>query len=90
MAAPKGTQPPAAGRGRPKGSPNKVTADVKAMVLEALNGAHEQGGAAYLMQQAKDNPNAFLSLVGKVLPMTVAGDPSNPLEMSLQVAFVSR
>jgi hypothetical protein len=25
------------------------------------------------VQQAKDNPNAFLSLVGRVLPMTVQG-----------------
>jgi hypothetical protein len=58
------------GPGRPKGSVNKVTADVKAMVLQALN---EAGGYAYLLEQAKSNPNAFLTLVGKVLPLTVAG-----------------
>lgn len=34
------------GPGRPKGSQNKVTADVKAMVLEALGKA---GGADYLL-----------------------------------------
>ena len=70
-------KPPNAGKGRPKGSLNKVTADVKAMVLQALNDA---GGAEYLLLQARDNPNAFLTLVGKVLPLTVAGDKDNPLE----------
>ena len=58
--------PPNAGKGRPKGSLNKVTADVKAMILSALNDA---GGSNYLLEQSKDNPTAFLTLVGKVLPM---------------------
>lgn len=61
-------KPPAAGAGRPKGSPNKVTAELKDMILAALDGA---GGVTYLQRQADDNPTAFLSLVGKVLPMTV-------------------
>lgn len=65
--------------GRQKGTTNKLTADVKAMVLEALNKA---GGVKYLLTQATTNPNAFLTLVGKVLPMTVAGDPDNPLTVN--------
>lgn len=71
-----------AGKGRPKtggrqkGTTNKLTADVKAMVLEALDKA---GGVSYLLTQAQSNPNAFLTLVGKVLPMTLAGDPENPV-----------
>lgn len=71
-----------AGKGRPKtggrqkGTTNKLTADVKAMVLEALDRA---GGVSYLLTQAQSNPNAFLTLVGKVLPMTLAGDPDNPV-----------
>lgn len=87
MPAPKGTQPPAKGRGRPKGSPNKLGADVKAMILEALTSA---GGAKYLLSQAQTNPNAFLTLVGKVLPMTVQGDPDNPLVSGITVTFVKR
>ena len=35
-----------AGPGRPKGVPNKLTGDVKAMILEALDRA---GGASYLL-----------------------------------------
>lgn len=73
------------GPGRPKGSPNKVTSDVKAMILTALGKA---GGADYLLTQAQTNPNAFMSLVGKVLPMTVAGDRDNPLLAGLTVTFV--
>ena len=60
-----------AGKGRPKGVRNKVTAAVKDMILQALNEAHEGGGVAYLKEQASKNPTAFLTLVGKVLPLDV-------------------
>ena len=62
--------PPAKGGSR-KGIPNKITGDVKAMVLEALDKA---GGSAYLLRQSEENPVAFMSLVGRVLPLTVSGD----------------
>ena len=51
--------------GRQKGATNKTTAELKEMILGALS---EVGGQAYLVQQALDNPNAFLTLVGKVVP----------------------
>jgi len=60
-----------AGKGRPKGVPNKATAAVKEMVIQALHGAHKDGGVAYLKEQATKNPTAFLTLVGKVLPLDV-------------------
>lgn len=59
------------GPGRPKGKPNKTTAAVKDMILQALNEAHKDGGAAYLKEQATKNPTAFMTLVGKVLPLDV-------------------
>ena len=62
--------------GRQKGTPNKVTKELKEMILEALDRA---GGVDYLFERATDNPVAFLTLVGKVLPMTLAGDPNRPL-----------
>lgn len=62
--------PPAAGRGRPKGAPNKVTKQLKDMILTALDDA---GGVKYLKTQAVSNPTAFLTLVGKVLPLQVNG-----------------
>lgn len=70
------------GPGRPKGVPNKVTGQLKEMILKALDDA---GGADYLLEQAKSNPNAFLTLVGKVLPMTIAGDPDGaPVQVTWQ------
>ena len=68
MAATKGTKPPNAGKGRAKGVPNKLTADLKEMILGALDDA---GGQEYLAKQAKANPSAFLALVGKVLPRQI-------------------
>lgn len=56
--------------GRGRGTRNKTTVELKDMVLQALAGA---GGVKYLTAQAKTNPTAFLSLVGKVLPLQVKG-----------------
>lgn len=63
--------PPNAGKGRKKGVPNKVTGELKAMILQALDQA---GGVDYLVARAGDSPTAFLTLVGKVLPLQVAGN----------------
>lgn len=57
--------------GRTAGTPNKVTKELKDMVLTALDRA---GGINYLQEQAEANPNAFLTLVGKVLPLSIKGD----------------
>ncbi len=57
-----------AGPGRPKGIPNKQTTALKEMILQALGTA---GGIDYLVQQSQENPTAFLTLVGKVLPLDV-------------------
>lgn len=69
-----------AGAGRPKGSQNKATRELKDMILGALDSA---GGVEYLQRRAEDprTASAFLALVGKVLPMTVTGDPKSPLEL---------
>lgn len=80
----KGSKPGERRGGRSKGTPNKLTGDVRAMILEALQ---NKGGVKYLEEQAVSNPNAFMSLVGKVLPLTLAGDPNAPLP-SIQVNFV--
>jgi hypothetical protein len=76
MAAPKGTRPPAAGKGRPRGARNKMTRVLKDMILQALDDA---GGQLYLVEQANKNPVAFMTLLGKVLPLQVTGDPTEPL-----------
>jgi hypothetical protein len=64
--------------GRVKGTPNKTSAALKDMILQALD---EAGGVQYLKTTAATNAAAFLTLVGKVLPLQVAGDADNPLKM---------
>jgi hypothetical protein len=66
------------GPGRPKGKPNKLTQDIKAMILAALDKA---GGEKYLLKQANDNPTAFMTLLGKVLPTQISGDADNPVSI---------
>lgn len=61
--------------GRQKGTPNQVTADLKSAILGALNAV---GGQAYLQKVAKEQPQVFCALLGKVLPTTLAGDKDNP------------
>jgi hypothetical protein len=67
----KGSAPGERRGGRQKGTPNKSTQAVKDMILEALA---QKGGADYLARQADENPAAFMTLVGKVLPLQVTGD----------------
>jgi hypothetical protein len=70
-------KPPAAGKGRPKGTPNKTTALLKDAILRAAekagNKVGDDGLVSYLEQQAVDNPGPFMSLLGKVLPMQMIG-----------------
>lgn len=74
------------GAGRPKGVPNKINSDVKGMVLGALN---SKGGQEWLERQMDLNPVAFLTILGKVLPTTISGDPENPLLTITKVELVS-
>jgi hypothetical protein len=86
-------KPPAAGMGRKKGVPNKTTALLKDAILRAAEGAGgEEGLVGYLQDQAKKNPGPFMSLLGKVLPTQIAGDPDNPVAPTphlVEVTFVS-
>ena len=62
------------GPGRPKGVPNKTTTQLKEAILEAATRAGgEEGLVGYLVTQATENPQSFLPLLGKVLPMTLHG-----------------
>ncbi len=79
-----------AGKGRPKGSANKTTTALKEALLEAANAAGGPDGmVGYLTRQATDNPTAFMSLLGKVLPLQVGGDPNNPLTHVTRIELVA-
>lgn len=62
-----------AGPGRPKGVPNKTTALLKDAILQAATDAGNGDLVSYLATQAVASPAAFLSLLGKVLPMQITG-----------------
>jgi hypothetical protein len=61
--------------GRQKGTPNKDNQPLKEMILQALANA---GGAEYLTAQSLKNPTAFMTLVGRVLPLQVKDGGAEP------------
>jgi hypothetical protein len=71
------------GPGRKKGVPNRNTALIREMVAQALDQA---GGVEYLARVAETHPGPFLGLVGKVLPVQLAGIGDEVLGLS--VSFV--
>lgn len=61
-------KPPNAGQGRKKGSTNRLTRTIK----EAIEAAFDKvGGADYLARMAEEQPQAFMTLLGKILPTQV-------------------
>lgn len=62
-------KPPPPGPGRPVGSKNQYTKDIRNMILASLD---KLGGLEYLVTQGKENPGPYLALVGKVLPKEIA------------------
>ena len=57
--------PPNAGRGRRRGSRNKVTASVKAALEASLA---ELGGVRWFVHLAQSNPDAYVKLLLQILP----------------------
>lgn len=57
------------------------------MILGALSDA---GGQKYLLKQAKENPAAFMTLIGKVLPKDIAltGANGGPIRAITQIQLV--
>ena len=68
--------PPNAGKGRRKGSLNKVSGEIRAMIVQALESA---GGMDYLAAQAQANPAAFMSLLGKLVPSELRAELAGSL-----------
>ena len=75
----RGAKPGERRGGRQKGTPNKVTGELRQMILNALDKA---GGVEYLTVQAKENPASFMTLLGKVLPMQVTGEGGGPVKIA--------
>ena len=76
------------GRGRPKGAPNKNTQAIKDMLLASLD---KVGGQKYFQQQAIENPNAYMALIGKIIPAEVkkeiTGADGGAIQHAIKVKF---
>lgn len=66
--------------GRPKGVPNKINGQIRAMIYQALE---MNGGADYLAEQAQKNPVAFMALLGRILPMEVSGVDGEAVQVTV-------
>ena len=77
------------GPGRPKGSQNKTTVEVKAALDAAFTGA---GGVDTLTDWAKDNPTEFYRLWTKLLPkhLAVASAHASPESVSFMIVAGQR
>lgn len=88
MATTEKRKPPAAGKGRVKGSPNRTTKALKEAILLAADDVGEDGEGkggltGYLRTLAKAEPKAFAGLLGKVLPLQVTGEGGGPISFVL-------
>lgn len=80
--------------GRPKGVPNKTTQLLKDAILLAAKAADPSSDdpahkslEGYLSWAARETPGPFLGLLGKVLPLQIAGTDAdgNPSEIIIRV-----
>lgn len=75
-------------QGRPKGVLNKNNQAIRDMIAEALN---QVGGVEYLAERANDprTASAFLSLVGKVMPIQVTGENGDAIKTVTRIELVA-
>lgn len=75
------------GQGRPKGSLDGNNRLIRTMIAEALD---EAGGVDYLVERARDprTASAFLSLIGKVLPVQVTGEDGGAIQTVARIELV--
>lgn len=69
--------------GRPKGVPNKVNALLKDAIIQAASNAGGGNLVKYLEARAIDTPGPFLALLGKVMPLQIAGDDGGALKIEI-------
>lgn len=76
--------------GRPKGSQNKVTISAKEAIQMAAEGL---GGGRRMIEWAKEDPQNervfWGSIYPKLLPLTVSGDPVNPMLVVGKIELVA-
>ena len=74
--------------GRKPGTPNKTTALLKEAIIRAAEAVGSDGNGkgkltGYCTFLAKTEPKAFAQLLGKVMPMQIAGDDGGPVVLEI-------
>lgn len=80
-------RPPAAGKGRQKGVPNKTTTLLREAIIEAAvaSGSDRKGKdglIGYMRRLADKDTKSFAMLLGKVLPLQVTGEGGGPIPVA--------
>jgi hypothetical protein len=74
--------------GRPKGTPNKITGDMRAEVWRVFNALKDEGKG--LLETARQNPTWFYTVFGaRMLPKDVnlGGPNGEPIHFSMPIIF---
>jgi len=85
LAAPKGHKK---WGGRKAGTPNKVTGEIRDLVLRALDEAKDGGALEYLKWAALRQPVAFLGLLGKTIPREAKVELEGGVTLTITRSFV--
>jgi hypothetical protein len=72
--------PPRAGMGRPKGAKNKFSVSIKDQMLKSLE---KLGGVDYLVWLGRECPAVYGGLLGRVIPMQIAGHNGGPITFTV-------
>lgn len=85
----RGSKPGERRGGRQKGTPNKTTKALKDAILlaaetEGQDGKGKDGLVGYLRRVAQEDVKAFSALLGKVLPLQIANEGGQPLQIVVQ------
>ena len=83
----RGSKPGEKRGGRAKGVPNKLTRTIKAAIEQAFA---DVGGAKYLARMAEEQPVAFMTLLGKVIPTQLQhSNPDGTLATPTKIVIVA-
>jgi len=64
---------PRPGPGRPKGSRNKFTEELKQVILDGLHNTNDEGLFGFVRDTALETPTAGLAILGRLIPVSMNG-----------------